>query len=112
VCPFSIVSDAARVGHFALLNYHSSLGHEASVGDYAVLSPYAALGENACVEDEVFIGIHATVGPGRRIGARSKVRVNLCVLADVPSDSIAFGVPGRVSRLVSPSAGTDRVLSS
>lgn len=100
VCPFSIVSDAARIGRFALLNYHSSLGHDASIGDYAVLSPYAALGGNACVEDDVFMGIHATVGPGRRIGARSKVSANSCALSDSPPDSIIFGAPGRVAPLI------------
>lgn len=112
ICPHAIVSDSATVGRFGLLNYYSSLGHDADCGDYAVLSPYATLGGYARIGDDVFLGMHASVGPGKCIGARSKVSANSCALADVPSDSIVFGVPGRVARLVSPSAGTDGVRSS
>ena len=100
ICPFAIVSDSARVGSHALLNYHASLGHDASTGDYAVLSPYATLGGNAHIGDDVFLGMHASVGPGRRIGARSKVSANSCALADAPADSIIYGVPGRVGPLI------------
>lgn len=100
LCPYSIVSDAARVGSCVLMNYHSSLGHDASAGDYAVLSPYAALGGHAHVAEDVFLGMHASVGPGRRIGARSKVSANSCALVDAPADSIIYGVPGRVGPLI------------
>lgn len=100
VCPYAIVSDSAKVGAFVLMNYHSSLGHDASAGDHAVLSPYATLGGNAHVGDDVFMGLHASVGPGRRIGARSKVSANSCALSDAPPDSIIYGAPGRVGPLI------------
>jgi sugar O-acyltransferase (sialic acid O-acetyltransferase NeuD family) len=100
VCPFAIVSDSARVGACVLMNYHSSLGHDASVGDHAVLSPYATLGGNAHIDDDVFMGLHASVGPGRRIGARSKVSANSCALTDAQPESIVYGVPGRVGPLI------------
>ena len=100
ICPFAVVSDAARVGRCVLLNYHASLGHDASAGDFAVLSPYATLGGNAHVAEDVFMGMHASVGPGRRVGARSKVSANSCALADAPDDSIIFGAPGRIGPLI------------
>lgn len=100
VCPYAVVSDRARVGHCALMNYHSSLGHDASAGDFTVLSPYATLGGNAHVRDDVFMGLHATVGPGRTIGSRSKISANSCALTDVPTDSIVYGSPGRIGPLL------------
>jgi sugar O-acyltransferase (sialic acid O-acetyltransferase NeuD family) len=100
ICPYAIVSDSTRVGAFVLMNYHSSLGHDASAGDYAVLSPYATLGGNADIGDDVFMGLHASVGPGRRIGARSKVSANSCALSDAPTESIIYGAPGRVGPLI------------
>lgn len=100
ICPYAIVSDAARVGSFVLMNYHSSIGHDASVGDHAVLSPYATLGGNAHIGEDVFMGLHASVGPGKRIGARSKVSANSCALADAPPESIIYGAPGRVGPLI------------
>lgn len=100
ICPFAVVSDNARVGRCVLLNYHTSLGHDASAGDFAVLSPYATLGGNAHVAEDVFLGMHASVGPGRRVGPRSKVSANSCALADAPADSLVFGAPGRIAPLV------------
>jgi acetyltransferase-like isoleucine patch superfamily enzyme len=90
------VSDSATLGTCVLVNYHASFGHDSSAGDFAVLSPYATLGGGATVGDDVFLGLHASVGPGRSVGARSKVSANSCVLSDTPSDSIVYGVPGRI----------------
>jgi len=97
LCPYSILSDASRIGRFTLLNYHASLGHDATAGDFAVLSPYAALGGHARIEEDVFLGMHASVGPGKVLGPRTKVSANSCALADAPADSIVFGVPGRIA---------------
>lgn len=97
LCPHAIVSDSAQLGRHVLLNYYSSLGHDASAGNFAVLSPYAAIGGDAHVEEDVFMGMHASVGPGKRVGARSKVSANSCALADAPADSIVFGVPAKIT---------------
>ena len=96
ICPSAVVSDSARLGRCVLVNYHASLGHDASAGDFAVLSPYATLGGAARVDDEVFLGLHASVGPGIRVGSRSKVSANSCVLSATPPESLVYGVPGRI----------------
>jgi sugar O-acyltransferase (sialic acid O-acetyltransferase NeuD family) len=98
ICPYAIVSDAVRVGRFAILNYHSSLAHDAAVGEFAVLSPYATLGGGARVDDDGFLALHASVAPGRTVGCRSQVSSNSAVMWDVAQDSLAFGVPARVSQ--------------
>jgi sugar O-acyltransferase (sialic acid O-acetyltransferase NeuD family) len=101
VCPYAVISDSATLGRFVLVNYHASLGHDAIAGDFAVLSPYSTLGGNARVEHDVFLGLHASVGPGKTVGARSKVSANSCVLTSSPCDSLVFGVPGKIGRHVS-----------
>jgi sugar O-acyltransferase (sialic acid O-acetyltransferase NeuD family) len=106
LCPYSIMSDAAQVGRFALLNYHSSLGHDATAGDFAVLSPYATLGGAAHICDDVFLGLHASVGPGKRLGRRTKVSANSAALSDAPANSLVFGVPGRVTPQLGNEAGS------
>lgn len=111
VCPFSIASDSCRLGRFVLMNYHTSLGHDATAGDFAVLSPYATLGGRASVEEDVFLGLHASVGPGQTVGTRSKVSANSCVLASAPADSIIFGVPGRIGKRVDVDRSSPRGLA-
>jgi serine acetyltransferase len=44
--------------------------------------------------------MHASVGPGKRVGQRSKVSANSAALCDVPADSLIHGVPGHVSSLM------------
>jgi sugar O-acyltransferase (sialic acid O-acetyltransferase NeuD family) len=107
LCPYAIASDATRLGRFTLMNYHSSLGHDASTGDFAVLSPYATLGGGASISDDVFLGLHASVGPGKTVGPRSKVSANSSALANVPKDSLVYGVPGRVHALLQIEAGKE-----
>ena len=100
ICPGAVVSDAARVGRFGIVNYHASLAHDACIGDFAVLSPYAALGGGAEIGADAFLGLHAAVGPGVSIGPRSKVSAGAAALADVPADSLAYGVPARIGPLL------------
>ena len=101
VCPHTLVSADAMLGRCVLVNYHASVAHDAGVGDYAVLAPYATLGGFARVGADVFLGLHASVGPGRRVGDRCKVSANSCALADVPADTLVYGVPGRHGPLLS-----------
>jgi sugar O-acyltransferase (sialic acid O-acetyltransferase NeuD family) len=96
LCPYAVASDSCRVGQFVIINYHSSLGHDATAGAFSVLSPYATLGGHAHIEDDVFLGLHSSVGPGKTVGARSKVSANSCALVSAPSDSIIWGSPGTV----------------
>lgn len=48
------------------------------------------------IEDNCFIGANATILPGVRIGANSIVGAASLVNRDIPSDSMAAGVPARV----------------
>ena len=100
VCPRTIVSCSARLGRFVLVNYLASLAHDSVAGDFSVLSPYAALGGNSSIGDDAFLGIHATVAPNRRVGSGGKVSAGSAVLADVPPESLAYGVPARVAPLI------------
>jgi sugar O-acyltransferase (sialic acid O-acetyltransferase NeuD family) len=100
ICPYAIVSDAVRLGRFVLLNYHASVAHDSTAGDHTILSPYAALAGSATTGANAFLGIHAAVGPGVTIGAGSVIAAESGVLHDVPDDSLAFGVPARVTALV------------
>ena len=48
------------------------------------------------IEDDVWIGAGARILGPVRIGARSRIGANAVVLADVPPDSVAVGIPARV----------------
>jgi sugar O-acyltransferase (sialic acid O-acetyltransferase NeuD family) len=96
ICPFVVLSDSVRVGRFVLLNYHSSVAHDASIGDFAVLSPYATAGGGATVGDAAFLGLHATIAPGVTAHGATTISANSVLHRDAPPGVIVFGVPGRM----------------
>lgn len=49
------------------------------------------------IEDDVWIGAGARILGPIRIGARSRIGANAVVLKDVPPDSVAVGIPARLS---------------
>ena len=100
LCPYSIVSDHCRLGRFVLMNYHSSVGHDASAADFCVFSPYATLGGGAAIGEDVFLGLHASVGPRVAIGDRCKVSAGSVALAAAPADTVIWGSLGRHGRRV------------
>jgi sugar O-acyltransferase (sialic acid O-acetyltransferase NeuD family) len=93
--PFAAVSNNARLGDLVKLNYYASVGHDTRLGAYCLLAPYATVNGFGVLEEEVYMSTHATVAPLVRVGARSKVSANSCVMHDVPPASLVFGVPGR-----------------
>jgi sugar O-acyltransferase (sialic acid O-acetyltransferase NeuD family) len=93
LAPFAFVGPDSDVGAFSVLNTYASCGHDAKTGAYSVLSPYAVLNGNVELGDEVFLGTHATVIPGKKVGARSKLAAGCVVFKDVPERSLATGNP-------------------
>jgi serine O-acetyltransferase len=58
------------------------------------------------LDDDVVVGVGARILGPIRVGARSFIGANAVVLADIPPDSVAVGLPARVIRSGS-STGTD-----
>jgi len=48
------------------------------------------------IEDDVWVGAGARILGPIRVGARSSIGANAVVLADVPPDSVAVGVPAKI----------------
>jgi len=66
------------------------LEHQVTIGAEGRRSP--RLG------DDVFVGAGAKIIGGITVGSRTRVGANAVVLADVPSDATAVGVPARIIR--------------
>ena len=98
IYPYATVSNEAQLDDHVHLNYYASVGHNAKVGCCCLLAPYATLNGFSILEEDVYVSTHATVVVGQRVGARSKISANSAVMRDVPTDSMVFGVPGRVTK--------------
>jgi sugar O-acyltransferase (sialic acid O-acetyltransferase NeuD family) len=91
--PFALVGVSAQVGENSVINVHATASHDTIVGSNCVVSPYVALNGGSSLEDGVFVGTHATVLPGVRIGAHSKISAGAVVFSDVEPGSFVAGNP-------------------
>lgn len=97
---YAIATDFVSRGRFSLLNYHTSLAHNASAGDRCALSPYAPLGSCERTAEHVFLGMCPYVGPSIRPSPRSRPNANSAVLRDTGAASLVHGVPGRIPQVM------------
>ena len=78
-----------------------SIHPQTVIGDRVGIMHNVTIGEGATgggaaiIEDDVFIGVGAVIIGKVRIGKGAHIAANTLVLADVPPNSVAIGVPAR-----------------
>lgn len=102
ICPFAFIGPDAVLEDFVILNTHCSIGHDSQIKRFSVFSPYAVVNGNVTMEEGSFLGTHATVTPGKRVGAYSKVAAGSVVFQDVPPRSLAVGIPAKSREMFLP----------
>jgi len=85
----TVIGGTARVGHRVRFLGNNTVGTARDNG-------------YPTIEDDVEVGCGARILGPIRIGARSVIGANAVVLADVPADSVAVGVPARIIRSSTP----------
>ena len=93
-----VVNPATSIGENVIINTCASVDHECRIEDGCHISPGVNLGGGVTVGKAAWIGIGATVKDHVLIGARSIIGLGAAVVADIPEDVVAYGVPARVVR--------------
>jgi acetyltransferase EpsM len=94
----AVVNAGAVIGEHAIINSGAIIEHDCKIGRFAHISPNATLTGDVTVEEGVHIGSGATLLPSVRVNDWSKIGAGATVLENIPSYSIAVGVPARVIR--------------
>lgn len=92
----AVIQPDTVIGRHAIVNTGASIDHDCVLGEAVHVAPGARLAGSVALGDEVFIGIGAVVIPGIAIGARTTIGAGAAVVRDVPSGSVAVGVPARL----------------
>ncbi len=92
------INSSSSVGRFCILNTRSSLDHDSVVGDFGSLAPGVTTGGNCQIGDFAAIGIGATLIHGVKVGEHAVVGAASLVMKDIPSFSVAYGVPATFIR--------------
>jgi serine acetyltransferase len=78
------------------VNLACTVGHDAVLEDYATLAPGVHVSGHVVVEEGAYVGTGANVVERLRIGRWSVVGAGSTVLANVPANTTAVGIPARV----------------
>jgi sugar O-acyltransferase (sialic acid O-acetyltransferase NeuD family) len=98
LCAGVILTTQIRIGDHVNLNLDCTVGHDAVIEDFCNLSPGVHISGAVHLEPGVDIGTGAVVLPGVRVGRDSVLGAGAVVRSDVPTRSVAVGIPARVVR--------------
>jgi sugar O-acyltransferase (sialic acid O-acetyltransferase NeuD family) len=91
----AIIQPDARLGRHVIVNTVASIDHDCVVDDFAHIAPGARLAGGVHIETGVLFGVGAVSIPGVRIGSWSTVGAGAAVVADIPANRIAKGIPAK-----------------
>ena len=98
ILPGAIVNANCIIGNHCILNTNSSLDHDSTMEDYSSLAPKVCTGGNLVLGEFSAICLGANVIENISIRPHSVIGAGSLVIRDVPSHTLAFGVPARVVR--------------
>jgi sugar O-acyltransferase (sialic acid O-acetyltransferase NeuD family) len=96
----AIINAGARIGADSILNTGCTVDHDCTLGAHVHVGPRAALCGAVALEDGVLVGVGACASPSVRVGAWSVVGAGAAVVDDLPTGTVAVGVPARVTRAI------------
>ena len=97
---FSSVLADALIGQGCLIEDHCAVGVGVRVGAFCTIAPGSYLNAECQIGERCFIGSGTTMKPEQQIGDHCVVGAGAAVVSDLPSYTIAAGVPAK--RLRSP----------
>ena len=98
VLPGTIVNTNCRIGKHCILNTNSSLDHDSVMEDFSSLAPRVCTGGNLVLGEFSAICLGANVIENISIRPHSVIGAGSLVIRDVPSHTLAFGLPARAVR--------------
>lgn len=96
VYPGAVVDVDVTVGANVILNVNCSVCHDDRIGDFATIAPGVHLGGDVQLGEGVEMGIGSCTVHSITIGPWSIVGAGAAVIADLPANVTAVGVPARV----------------
>jgi len=98
VMPAAIIHNDVRIGQQCIVNTRALVEHDCVLEDGVEIGPGAVLCGRVHIGNRSWIGANTTILPRVRIGSNTVIGAGAVVVTDIPNDSVALGVPARVTR--------------
>lgn len=94
--PGVIIDPNVKIGNHSYIGSGVTVGHHTKIGKFVNITGGSRIAGHVSIGDEVFIGTGTSVKDRISIGDRSVIGIGSVVVSDIPSDSIAKGVPAKI----------------
>lgn len=95
IFPQVVVSCGVVIGDHVTVNMGTTISHDTRVSSYVNINPGVHLAGNVVIKEGAYIGLGTNVIQGIMIGECSLLGAGSIVIRDVPSKTMALGVPAK-----------------
>lgn len=92
----TVLSSSCRISDSTNINWFCLITHHTSVGEFTNISSGVRLTGHASIGSYCDIGTNATIIPYKKVGNSSIIGAGAVVIADIPDNSLALGIPAKV----------------
>jgi sugar O-acyltransferase (sialic acid O-acetyltransferase NeuD family) len=94
----AVLSDNIKIGQHVIINRSVNVSHDAVFGDYITIAPGVNLAGNVTIDEGAYIGVGVSVREKCHIGCWSMIGGGAFIKDDIPSFTMAAGVPAVVKK--------------
>lgn len=98
LCAGVIATTDITIGRHVAINLDCTVGHDAVIGDFATISPGCHVSGRVTLGRGAYIGTGASILESLTIGERAVLGAGAVATKDVPTYSLAVGVPAIVKK--------------
>lgn len=92
----TIITSDVRIEKGVLINLNCTIGHDCYIGEFVEISPNCNISGNCTIGSYSVLGTNAVVLPKVTIGENVIIGAGAVVTKDIPSNSLAVGIPAKV----------------
>ncbi|SMG17014.1 acetyltransferase [Dethiosulfovibrio salsuginis] len=91
----AVVQPDSTVGNHVIINTGATVDHDCVLEDFVHIAPGCHLAGNVSLRRGAFMGIGSCAVPGTTVGPWTTVGAGGAVIADLPGNAVAVGVPAK-----------------
>lgn len=96
ICPGVVVTTNVSIGDYVIINYNSTVGHDAEIGDYVTVNPGSNLSGNVFIDRLTSIGAGSVIREKTKIASGVITGAQSCVVKNIDRNNIVVtGVPAK-----------------
>ena len=98
LCAGAVVSPGVTLGDGVIINTAATVDHGCTISSFVHIAPGAKLAGDVFVGQRTFVGMGSVIIEKISIGEDTMIGAGSVVLTDIPSHSVAYGVPARIRK--------------